>query len=967
MPAPVELIPCSEDFLETAAERIIEWHRDVLPDLTTCRILLPDLNSAPALRRALLNTAARAGYPALLGPRITTPDTWLAERVPLARPVLTQSARELVLVEAMRDAMHLFHDQDPWLLTSELLGLFSELTLAQTPLESFDRFHDRLRDSYGIAGEPPAPFSKEARIVFTLWQAWQEELHTGGLLDPPVAQIQRLSQSLASIDPNNTLWLLGFTDLSVPQLDWLKRLLDKDAAKLLLQGSADADGYHPDTPLSRMIRQLDCEPVRPEVTPSATRLFLDTLFDTGAPLQQRATQFARQYPESPLRGQLRILQAQSAEEEARAVALQVRRWLVDGLDCIGILTEDRRLARRVRALLERAGINLQDAGGWALSTTSTAAVLERWLESVEEDFAHHALLDVLKSPFVCLQGEDRQQHLHTVRRFEQDIILHENIARGLDRYRKHLALRASRLPEWGEDTRKAIEQLLNRLDHAAEPLRGLLHGDHHTAAYTAALQNSLAELGIDRRFEADPAGQRLLDEIQTLHTTAQASELHMNWQAFRGWLGRTLERFTFQPPAAQHNVQLMTLAQSALQRFDAVVIAGCSTDQLPGKPAGQAFFNQAVRCELGLSTWQDSLYLKLHHFRRALESAPAVLLSGCREQDGEPVSPTPWLEMLETFHRLAYSDSLQDHELSALRRALQGEREAMTADRTATALQQPSPALDGDRLPSYWTASSYQRLVDCPYRFFAADGLRLSAREEIREALQKADYGEYVHRILQAFHGPVKNLPGPWRGALTPPRRQAAIELLTTISETVFGPAMEENFLARGWLRRWLAYVPGYIDWAIDRDTHCQVQGVEQRLKRVLPDGVGFKGRIDRIDRCGQHSAVIDYKTGATPDQQAVDSGEAVQLPCYALLSDAPVTRAEYLQFENNNVVDRVRLVDSELQALSLANGQRLGSLAEAIADQQGLPAWGDPDVCRYCEFDGICRRDCWIMTDEHG
>ena len=46
-------------------------------------------------------------------------------------------------------------------------------------------------------------------------------------------------------------------------------------------------------------------------------------------------------------------------------------------------------------MLEASRIELDDAGGWALSTTSAAATLERWLETVEEDFACGPLLDVL--------------------------------------------------------------------------------------------------------------------------------------------------------------------------------------------------------------------------------------------------------------------------------------------------------------------------------------------------------------------------------------------------------------------------------------------------------------------------------------------------------------------------------------------------------------------------------------------
>ena len=66
------------------------------------------------------------------------------------------------------------------------------------------------------------------------------------------------------------------------------------------------------------------------------------------------------HPTSPLSGRLQIAAAAGAEQQARVVEIQVRRWLLQGLRRIGIVTQDRRLARRLRALLEREPKALAD-------------------------------------------------------------------------------------------------------------------------------------------------------------------------------------------------------------------------------------------------------------------------------------------------------------------------------------------------------------------------------------------------------------------------------------------------------------------------------------------------------------------------------------------------------------------------------------------------------------------------------
>ena len=127
------------------------------------------------------------------------------------------------------------------------------------------------------------------------------------------------------------------------------------------------------------------------------------------------------------------------------------------------MSEDRRLSRRVRALLERANVDIQDMAGWSLATTSAAAVLERWLECIEEDFDYRPMLDLLKSHFF-ISGMEHEQQLETVYRLENDIILHENISHGIERYRKHLGYRLHRLQHWPDSTYGNSVQILEQLD-----------------------------------------------------------------------------------------------------------------------------------------------------------------------------------------------------------------------------------------------------------------------------------------------------------------------------------------------------------------------------------------------------------------------------------------------------------------------------------------------------------------------
>lgn len=958
---PALLVPYGEDILASAAHHVIDRCADALPQLDQVVILVPDLQQSTRLRRALVEAAAQRGHRALLGPRIETIDRYLAALALPSPPILPDDVRELVLMEALRQHAGLFGEADLWRLSRSLLELFDELNLQQRDLpHGLAEFEHLLNRAYGVTGSTPAHLSREAEIVHTLWHAWREQLKAERATDHHTWYLHALTESLTCINPAGRFFVIGFSTLRPAEAAWVQALHRRGLAEIILHGRVSTEGYHPDAPLRTLLRQLAAEACdRDACSPRSEAL--DAAFDLhNGNLRQRAAELRAAHASSPLAAHVSVFAASDSEQEARAVELQVRQWLLQGKHRIGIVTEDRRLARRVRALLERAGILLADSAGWALSTTSSATVVERWLQAVEEDFAHQPMMDLLKSPFLLPNGSDAAEvYKRAVYRLEQDIILHENIPRGLDRFRKHLQYRQRRLG-WPAPVGAAVQALLDRLAYAAQPLLALRSdAPQPLDRFANALLESLTRLAVQPRLNEDAAGARILQQLEQLQQAARQRPLPCDWFAFRTWLGAALERNHFRPPIGNTAVQLLSLEQSPLARFDCLLLAAAERDFLPGSPPISPYFNDSVRRELGLNGWREQLVLRLHHFRRLLEAAPDVLITRRREQDGEELLPSPWLEAIQSLHQQAYGDDLRN---LALPRLL---RDPATQVRSPDDAPLPLPGgnphamLPASRLPETISAAAQQHLIDCPYQFFAADCLRLKPVEEIREALEKSDYGERVHRCLEAFHGGVSGLPGPFDAALTDGNRAAALALLEDISQAVFAQDLEDNFIHRGWLKRWLAMIPDYIDWQLQRERNWQPTEVERSIEQPLVGPWRLKGRLDRVDRSEDNRrAVIDYKTGATPKPADVGAGEAVQLVSYAMLLD-DVDRVEYLQLDKQ-VRSISPLSGEELSQLRDAARERLIRILESVAAGTALPAWGDPDTCARCQMAGLCRRQTW-------
>jgi len=759
-PGPAITVAPGNDLLTALADRLVADHSDALPELAGVRVLLPDPLAAARLRRLLLERAAARGHAALLGPTIET----LRQAALTAgggQRLLSEQARELLLVAALREHPGLFGDGNPWAVAESLLVLFDELALSgAAPGPELDGFARRLARGYGTAGRGAAALELEARLVHTLWHAWHEQMREDGVLDVANAYAHGLA-ALAEADPG-PLYLAGFTTLQEVEGRAVARLLERGAAVLVCHEPRThplPDNEAPGEPLVDLVAQhADGPPVGD--TPLG-ELLTAVYDDAGPALAQRARAFAHRSPASPAAGRLSFYRAGGTEEQAQAVELQVRHWLLEGDGRVGILTDDRRLARRIRALLERSGLTVRDAAGWALSTTAAAALLERWLQCAEEDFPFRPLLDVVKSPFLAAEP-DREGWLAAVYRLEQDLIHHEGVGQGLGRYRRHLEFRRRRLPGDMGDRLAPVARLLAHLEEAVAPLVAVADGKARPPAeMLEAVQTSLETLGAGPGLAADAAGSRLLRTLEEMHRGSGDGAPGITWGEFRGWLGRNLERTRFVPPVENDRLVLADLGHATLEHFDALVLAGAERAHLPGQSAASPFFNDAVRRQLGLPPAAKRRAARFRQFRHALEAAPRVLISLRAREGDEDIAASPWVEGLQAFHHLAYGDALEARELARLVGA-PGTRAASEPEAPRPAARtRPAPAVTAALVPQTVTAGAYQELMDCPYQFFAARCLHLAAPETIREALEKSDYGERVHRCLEAFHGPVRGLPGP--------------------------------------------------------------------------------------------------------------------------------------------------------------------------------------------------------------
>ena len=613
-------------------------------------------------------------------------------------------------------------------------------------------------------------------------------------------------------------------------------------------------------------------------------------------------------------GQLQFHAASDEQDEAQQAAACVLRHLEQGRSPLALVVIDRALTRRIRAMLEAHGVQLRDETGWKLSTSHLGAQLMAGLRACAWNASTDSVLDWLKqTPAIEPVGLTR---------------LEAQLRRRPLRLWRQVPSRLGESPE--------LEALLAQVNAWRAPLQAA----HTLTQWLALLRGLLQACGLWHSLQQDRAGAEVLAALRLsgaapLPVAALWASRRMNLRQFTHWVDQVLEAESFKPESpAQEQVVLLPLAQMLGRPFAAVVLAACDESRLQPSPEPAGVWTAAQRAALGLPA-RESLEAKLRSaWLSALQRPVVDLLWRIGDEGGEPLLPSPLVQLA----RLSCGQPALAPDPRIVR-ALQPAGVALPAP--------PAPALALSKV----SASAYQDLRHCPYRYFALRLLGLREAEEIEGELDKRDFGLWLHAVLQRFHAQ----------AQTPDRRDLRRQQLDQAAQAELaqqGLAPEE-FLP--YLASWPGLREAYLDWLAEHESKgWQFQAGESDLQQSL-DGLQLLGRLDRIDQSGDGShLVLDYKTEQRDltSRRIKEPLEDTQLAFYAALMPRENLRAAYL-----SLVERepVRMYEqSGLLTLRDALLQGMRSDLTRISAGAALPALGEGRVCETCQARGLCRKDFW-------
>jgi ATP-dependent helicase/nuclease subunit B len=608
----------------------------------------------------------------------------------------------------------------------------------------------------------------------------------------------------------------------------------------------------------------------------------------------------------------RRLRAAGLEEEAAATTLAVLEALDGGMASIALIAQDRLVVRRIRALLERAGVPIDDETGWTLSTTRAAARLMAWLRASAPGAGRDAWIEALRAE---VQDEARVSALEQAWRRGRPMAAEASAVQGD---------LSQRMTAWRPAVPRPLTEWLQTLRQAAPRLLAILDADTAGRQVLAAL-----------RLNGEPS--------ESWHSVAQATRLDL--AGFTAWVDETLEGGIWRPPhSGAAPVSIVPLAGAVLRTFDAVVFPGCDANHLGAFEAAPGLLPSALAREFGVDGAEQRRRREMLAFAQLLR-APRLTLLRRTNDGGEPLAASPLVECALLARRRQGVDIAEEEDvqlpLASVRRQ---------------PVPRPAPAMRS-AMPQRLSATTVQALRDCPYKFFARVGLGLAEGDELESELDSSDYGRWIHALLYRFH-----------------TRRSGRDVDSDHAELLAAADAEQSRLGLD-AAALLPYRAGfgalatrYLEWLQRHEAEGWRFASGETERRCVPpelDGLVLDGRLDRIDQHDSGAAMlIDYKTGSRDKlkQRLRDPLEDTQLAFYAALltgdSHGAPPRALYLALGEREPVQEIEHPDVALSAALLVDG--LAADIDALRAGTGAAALGEGEVCRHCEMRGLCRRDHW-------
>ena len=678
--------------------------------------------------------------------------------------------------------------------------------------------------------------------------------------------------------------------------------------------------------------------------------------------------------------------ARDREEEvagfARRVKMAVRHGTLSSPSQVALVVRQRLPYVYVaREVLRSAGVPCQMFDALPLAAEPYSAALDLVLSCVSADFARGPAVALLRSPHFRFGAARDAAALDRALAEAGYLGGIGALERLLDAWREAVPSRSR--------TESAIRAGATLLEIARElsPLRSEAPvADHVGVLLTFLLAHESAPTGDDplraRHLRARGAILATLGALRDAYTRIDPAPTSGDEVA--ALVRRWIEGQTFAPRTGEIGVHLVDSESVRFGRFEYVHVAGVVDGEWPDRSRRSIFYSPAVLRELGWPSEADRLAGARAAFADLLR-LPSTRLSVsvfALEADSL-VGTSPFTDEVEqagldSIEEEPSTQRIFDHEAMCQDPADEAPLGVHAREWIASRLRpttRPRDQFRGITAPPparAYSLSALERYQDCPFKFFAADVLRLEETPEDESTLSPRARGRFIHEVFQHFFEAWQSRGG---GAISPDRLEEARTLVAEVAEPLLARLPDADAALERTRLFGSAISTGCVDIVLGHEASSPAQVRERWLEHRFegtfglgaPDGrqVALKGVVDRVDLLeGNRLRVIDYKSGSAPNP-----ARALQVPIYALCVQEQldardghpwtIDEAAYLAFSGKRShVPVVKVGEPNPNEALDAARERLLRVLDGIGSGQFPPRPHDEMICDYCAYAAVCRKD---------
>ena len=585
---------------------------------------------------------------------------------------------------------------------------------------------------------------------------------------------------------------------------------------------------------------------------------------------------------------------QTQEDELEYIASDINQVLQKNKNSsIALINNDRYFARRLRALLERKNIEINDYKGWLLSTSACCSYIDSILKYYIYEDNYINLHDIVTSPYFLpkIDQDTKINFLKEILNAHKD-----NINVSVSSYIK---------------TKKyEFYDIFSEKTNDAE---------YTFSEFKKFIEKKINSFKSHDILIKDSAGIEFFKSLNTNEEINRNKKHKHNLKTWYKKLSSILESKTFKS-YGNNNVDYLDIKHVNLYSYDKVYVSSMTNKNFPKKIINNFGINNVIYEDLSITSNQEHKET-IEDFLNISNNAKSIMIS-FHDSDGQDIfTKSKFKIYIDHFLNKSLKPNIEQKKHNIVNESID-----FSFNKNFLNL-------------NYRDIENFNTCKYCCYLNKIYPKRKLSLIEE-----NPYLFGNFVHLVLEKLTNSI-NLNSS---------KDKIISDLKKFSDTVISDFYHKDFMPYE-ISLWDNMLPKIAEY-FHCDLSKKKNFISEKIiSKQLDNGIIFKGKYDLKYSLGNEEYVVDYKTGSyIPSRVSVTSGASLQLPFYSILVPE-ATNIEYLSITvSNSSIKNISFSNSELSDAKDLIFDSAEAISGYVSNNKIFHANKSSLGCKFCGFEII-------------